>query len=445
VQHDCLRVPAGDPDAQRTGIGAAALRYARLGYAVLPLARGGKAPHRMLGPQGGVWHATGDERWIRYWWAQDPAAGIGIACGQASGLIVIDIDTKHGLDGAAQWGALIRSGMVVPAAEHRRTGPGRRVMVTGSRTWDDGQAIVTGLSEQWGEGDAVLVTGGCPRGADRIAAQIWESWGGRAEQYPADWSAGRGAGFARNTQLARSGVDVCLAFIRWGSAGATHAAGEAQAAGVPVRWHTSPLPLPAEQLAAMTPSGGQHLYFRPSPGLPVPNRNGLLPGVDIKGDGGYVAAWPSRVMVESIDPAHGDGSVLVPYVWRGCPCSVPGAPAWLLDWAVATPAAAGHPGGQHSAQAPDLESLVHTGIPSGQRNAVLHRLACRLYGQFGTTPGGCAAVEAWISQVLARTDRNGFGDHEVRVALASAQRYVDAQREAETRRAAMPYPHEPWS
>ena len=42
-------------------------------------------------------------------------------------------------------------------------------------------------------------------------------------------------------------------------------------------------------LAAATPSGGLHLYYR-SPNYPLRSRNGLLPGIDIKADGGYVVA-----------------------------------------------------------------------------------------------------------------------------------------------------------
>lgn len=41
-----------------------------------------------------------------------------------------------------------------------------------------------------------------------------------------------------------------------------------------------------------TPSGGLHVYFR-HPGRPVPNATALLPGVDLRGDGGYVVAPPS--------------------------------------------------------------------------------------------------------------------------------------------------------
>lgn len=43
-----------------------------------------------------------------------------------------------------------------------------------------------------------------------------------------------------------------------------------------------------------TGSGGRHLYFRIPDGVSIPSRGGLLAGIDIKGDGGYVCAPPSR-------------------------------------------------------------------------------------------------------------------------------------------------------
>jgi len=41
----------------------------------------------------------------------------------------------------------------------------RRVLVTGSRTWTDTATVRTALASVWGDGDAVLVSGGCPRAA----------------------------------------------------------------------------------------------------------------------------------------------------------------------------------------------------------------------------------------------------------------------------------------
>src|SRR6266851_4582333 len=131
-------------------------------------------------------------------------------------------------------------------------GAARRVLVTGSRTWTDEAVIGAALAGHCPPG-TVLVTGACPRGADAIAARLWQARGGQVEQHPADWPAGRGAGFARNAAMVALGADACLAFIRDASPGASHAARLAALAGIPVHRYDHPRPEGQEQDKA--PSG----------------------------------------------------------------------------------------------------------------------------------------------------------------------------------------------
>jgi len=73
----------------------AALCYSERGWRVLPLQ--GKVPllpgwHR----PDGTGAATTDADTIRSWWARWPRANVGIACGPASDLAVLDVDPRNG-------------------------------------------------------------------------------------------------------------------------------------------------------------------------------------------------------------------------------------------------------------------------------------------------------------------------------------------------------------
>ena len=112
-----------------------------------------------------------------------------------------------------------------------------RVLVTGSRDWDEALTICGALSDVWQEHPgAILVTGACPQGADHIAEYWVKRWGGKIDLHPADWDTyGKAAGYRRNAEMVAAGADLCLAFIKNGSRGASHCAGLAEKAGITTR------------------------------------------------------------------------------------------------------------------------------------------------------------------------------------------------------------------
>jgi Bifunctional DNA primase/polymerase, N-terminal/AAA domain/Primase C terminal 1 (PriCT-1) len=92
---------------------ACAVAYARYGYRVFPCheiegdgecscgklecSSAGKHPRITAWPN----EATTDEDRIRAWWREWPNANIGVACGEVSNLLALDVDVKSGHDGIA--------------------------------------------------------------------------------------------------------------------------------------------------------------------------------------------------------------------------------------------------------------------------------------------------------------------------------------------------------
>ena len=135
-----------------------------------------------------------------------------------------------------------------------------RVLVTGSRDWDDVATVRAALNSVLAETPAprpiIVVHGDCPTGAD-IMAKVWATtWCGDErvahEPVEAAWHLhGGAAGPRRNAVMVARGADVCLAFIGpctspkcrrtdpHGSHGASGCADLAQAAGIPVRRWTA--------------------------------------------------------------------------------------------------------------------------------------------------------------------------------------------------------------
>lgn len=155
-----------------------------------------------------------------------------------------------------------------------------------------------------------------------------------------------------------------------------------------------------------TGSGGRHLYFRAPPGVAViRNSAGKLgPGLDIRGEGGFVVAPPS---------VHASGR---PYAWVRTieDAGIADAPAWLLDLVRADaptsgaaprerapaeplqrPAGAGSTGG--------LEPPVDDGREQYMRDTV-HAVAVQLTGENGAWPTADEIAEVAWPQFRRRVD-----------------------------------------
>ena len=72
-----------------------ALAHAESGYAVFPVVPDEKRPMTATGFK----MATKDPQVVTQWWSATPNANIGIATGAVSGIVVIDIDVKNGVNG----------------------------------------------------------------------------------------------------------------------------------------------------------------------------------------------------------------------------------------------------------------------------------------------------------------------------------------------------------
>lgn len=116
-----------------------------------------------------------------------------------------------------------------------------RILITGSRTWDNTAVIAKAMADAIvdagaSQDETIIVHGACPRGADNIADILAQSWEANIETHAADWDThGKAAGFIRNAEMVNLGADICLAFIKDNSKGASHTLDLATRAGIPVQ------------------------------------------------------------------------------------------------------------------------------------------------------------------------------------------------------------------
>lgn len=173
-------------------------------------------------------------------------------------------------------------------------------------------------------------------------------------------------------------------------------------------------PLP-ETIEAQTGTG-THLVFA-HPGTPVRNRVRFAPGLDTRGEDGYIVVAPSL---------HVSGAF---YAWALSPDDVAPAlaPQWLLDCVSqpsrasqplnGMPAANGvtHANGTHPVLPLRTQQYLAYGAQAGSRNDELYAAAQQFYA------AGYTQSEA-DAQLRPRAQADGLGDDEIDRTIASAYR-----------------------
>lgn len=138
---------------------------------------------------------------------------------------------------------------------------------------------------------------------------------------------------------------------------------------------------PPPTLRCRTGGGGLHILYRVPPGVRVTSRQSVLPGVDVKGDGGYVVTAPSR---------HVSGER---YRWLDPERPVSDVPPDLLRWLITargTAGGAGNGGGGVAAAVADsysFEQALAEGCPAGARDTFFNDLAFRCKMTWNLTQG----------------------------------------------------------
>jgi hypothetical protein len=167
---------------------------------------------------------------------------------------------------------------------------------------------------------------------------------------------------------------------------------------------------------AQTGSGGWHAYLQLQAGQRVPNSVGRLgPGLDVRGEGGFVVAPPSL---------HRSGHR---YRWRQPPGELPQAPAWLIELSLPPPAPPARPltlraqevTDRYVAAATNRETAAAASAPAGTRNYRLYLAAYRL----GRLVGGGLADEGTVTHALMSAGLSaGLPQHECVTAIRNGLR-----------------------
>lgn len=118
-----------------------------------------------------------------------------------------------------------------------------RVLICGSRDWDDVYAINCVLNGYLSDGDPITVISGMAKGADSIAAEWARLNAQELVPFPAEWELyGKSAGPERNRRMLDEGKpEIVWAFkTHVESRGTNHMVNIARRAGVPTYVVTAP-------------------------------------------------------------------------------------------------------------------------------------------------------------------------------------------------------------
>lgn len=189
-----------------------------------------------------------------------------------------------------------------------------------------------------------------------------------------------------------------------------------------------------------TTTGGAHLYFRTN--QRVKSCPGWRPGVDVRGEGGYVVAPLSALRLMMDDGTHRrKEEVWLEYrLERGRLDQLPEMPDALLAAINTEGGSSTRAGGSGGSEGhggmviADLDVLLREGFRAGERDEGFYRLACRLWRKFGLDAG--EEVTAALLAVWAVTDSsesNPFPWRFVEHKAVQARKFIAKQEQAENR------------
>jgi putative DNA primase/helicase len=121
-------------------------------------------------------------------------------------------------------------------------------------------------------------------------------------------------------------------------------------------------------LCAKSPSGGYHLYYQWDPSIPISVAANVLPGVDIRGETGFIMAPPSSVRIDGQERF---------YRYNDENNVIPEAPEWARMLAESTLAEKTSGPIAHGSSRFDVREVME-GVGEGNRDNALFRYACHL-------------------------------------------------------------------